>query len=184
MKLTLKKSFIILASIFLSSQATSSFAQDDLETDASNQSLSSLFACLKIASDSDRLNCQDTEIKKLKSATEAKTVVVFDEKSAKEVKKKSFGFSLPKLGLKAFDNGTDKNNAVILLVKSVDKSGRKLTVIMENGQIWQSLGSDTIYVPRNGKLEARIKAAALGSYTMRLTTDKGRSKKIRVRRIE
>ena len=184
MKLTLKLALTIAVTLSFSGLHTSSFAQDDLSANAKNQSLSSLFNCLELVSNSERLACQDTEIKKLKNAMEAKTLLVIDENSVKDIKKKSFGFSLPKLGLQAFDNTSEKTDAITLPVKSVDKSRRKLTVVMENGQIWQSVNNETIHIPKKGELQARIKSASLGSYLMRITSGKRRSKTIRVKRIE
>jgi len=180
----LKVALIISATLSFFALPTHTLAQDDLKMSTSNQSLSPLFLCMEITSDSARLACQDVEVEKLKRATEAKTLVIFDEKSVKEIKKKSFGFSLPKLGLSELSKKSEKDNAVLLSVESIQNTGRSLTVIMENGQKWQSVDSSYGYIPRKGTFEATIKTGAFGSYVMRLSNGRVKSKKIRVRRIE
>ena len=115
MKRNLK--LVLTVTITLSCFSISSFGQDDSKTNASNQSLSMLFNCAEIAWDLERLACQYAEIKTLKNSTEAKILVVFDEKSVKDIKKKSFGFSLPKLGLLDLSDPSEKNEAVLLPVK-------------------------------------------------------------------
>ena len=184
MKLTLKLALTIAVTLSFSGLHTSSFAQDDLSANAKNQSLSSLFNCLELVSNSERLACQDTEIKKLKNAMEAKTLLVIDENSVKDIKKKSFGLSFPKLGLLSSDTDSDEPKEVLLPVKSIEKSARRLTIIMENGQIWQSIDSNFGYIPKKGKFKASIKSAAFGSFSMRLSNERVKSKNIRVRRIE
>ncbi|WP_026941102.1 hypothetical protein [Hellea balneolensis] len=173
---------VVLASLFCAPSV--SFAQNDEMSSTANESLSALFNCTDIILDAERLTCQDAEILKLKDATESKSLVVFDEKSAKDFKRKSFGLSLPKIDLLGSANPSDETKNVLLTVKSIKTSGRKLTVVMENGQIWQSLDSNYGYIPKKGTIEARIKTAAFGSFLMKLSTDKARSKMIRVRRIK
>lgn len=184
MKFNPKTVLLIISIIAIFSLSISSYAQDETTANSNNRSLSLLFDCAKITSDTERLLCQDTEIKKLQNATKAKTLVVFDEKSVKEIKKRSFGFSLPNLGLAELSKKSEKSDTVILGVKSIQNSGRRLTVIMENGQVWQSVNADFGYIPKKGKFEAKVKSAAFGSFSMRLSNERVKSKKIRVRRIE
>jgi len=183
MKLILKTALTVSITLTLSALPNYSFAQDDQKS-TTNGSLAPLFQCAMISSDAERLSCQDTEIQKLQSATEAKKLVVIDQKSVKEIKKKSFGLSFPKLGLLDSGDASDEPKDVVLLVKSVDVSRRKLTIVMQDGQIWQSVDSNFGYFPKKGKIEARIKSAAFGSFLMKLSSEKARSKMIRVRRIE
>tara|TARA_R110000868_G_scaffold11516_5_gene56361 strand:+ start:9181 stop:9804 length:624 start_codon:yes stop_codon:yes gene_type:complete len=61
-----------------------------------------------------------------------------------------------------------------LAVASVRFSrSRKVIVTLENGQVWQQLDSDSTHIPRSetGAGGATIRAAALGSYMMRLGED-------------
>jgi len=146
--------------------------------------LSLLFACSKIDTDQERLRCQDSEIQNLQQATESKKIVIIDEKAAKDIKKKSFGLSLPKLGLPSFDGAAKSPKAVFLPIGSIEKTGRKLTFKMQNGQIWQTTNSDFGRIPKGENLEAKIKSAALGSFLMTVTNGKSKSTTMRVRRIE
>lgn len=180
----LKATYTTVISLSFFSLSATSFAQDDTKSNTNNETLSALFNCGDIGLDSERLACQDTEILKLKDAMEAKRLVVFDEKSANDFKKKSFGFTLPKLDLLGSENAANETKNVLLSVESIKTSGRKLTVVMENGQIWQSLDSSYGYIPKKGKIEAKIKTAAFGSFLMKLSSEKARSNMIRVRRIK
>lgn len=175
---------ITIMATSLLSVSTKSFAKDDTESHTNNETLSELFNCAKITISLERLACQDAEILNLKNASDAKKFIVFDEKSAKDFKKRSFGLTLPKLNILGSENASNETKNVILPVESIKTSGRKLTVVMENGQIWQSLDSSYGYIPKKGKIEARIKTAAFGSFLMKLSSEKARSNMIRVRRIK
>lgn len=146
--------------------------------------LSALYACQALVGSAEKLSCFERETAALQARESGREVVVIDEAQAVELKKESFGFSLPslpKLKLPSLGGG-DGPEEVRLPVKSVRKVGRDYVVEMQNGQVWRQIGGDINRVPR-GDLEAIIEEAALGSYRLRLSNGKGRSKALRVRRV-
>jgi len=179
-----KLTIAMTAPLIVTGMSITAWAQNDTQSSITNQSLSLLFACATIDTNEERLRCQDTEIQKLQQATESKKLVIIDEKAAKDIKKKSFGLSLPKLGLPSFDGAAESPKAVFLPIGSIEKTGRKLTFKMQNGQIWQTTNSDHGRMPKGESLEAKIKSAAFGSFLMTVTNGKSKSTAMRVRRIE
>jgi hypothetical protein len=184
MKFTKRKIQILSVSFIIGAIATTAWSDEGNNNSLSSSTLCSLFDCTDIVSDVDRLLCQDREIQKLREATNSKKLIVIDEKSVEDIKKKSFGFSLPKLGLPEFGSDSSKPETVELAVSSVKNSGRKLTIKMENGQVWQSIESYVGYLPKRGKLNAKIKPASLGSFRMTISNEKSKSKGFTVRRIQ
>ena len=132
-----------------------------------------VYACKEIASDTDRLACYDAAVGRLKAAEEAGEVKTFTRKEVEEVKRDSFGFSIPSLPRLAFggkdEHGKDKTDdltEVTFPVKTVGGKRGALIVTLENGQVWEQVDDKSVN-PRHQK-EARIYQAALGSYKMKL----------------
>jgi hypothetical protein len=140
---------------------------------AEDVSTSDVYACKDIAADADRLACYDAAVGRLKAAEEAGEVKTFTRKEVEEVKRDSFGFSIPSLPKLAFGSKDGSGNSasedlteVTFPVKSVSGSRGALIVTLENGQVWQQTDSKSISPLK--KKEARIYQAALGSYKMKL----------------
>ena len=140
---------------------------------AEEVSTSDVYACKAIASDAERLACYDAAVGRLKAAEEAGEVKTFTRKDVEQVKRESFGFSIPSLPKLAFGNKDDEGKAkpddlkeVTEAVKSVGGTRGALRVTLENGQVWVQIDDKSVN-PRNQK-EARIYQAALGSYKMKL----------------
>jgi len=178
-----KLSIALPLSLLTDGIAMTAWAEQGGET-TTNPSLSPLFACMLIEPDNERLKCQDVEIQKLLQATESKKLVIINEETAKDIKKKSFGLSLPKLGLPSFKGTGDSPKVVFLPIDSIEKTGRKLTFTMQNGQVWQTTNSDHGRIPKSGDLEAKIKSAAFGSFLMSVTNGTSKSTTMRVKWIE
>jgi len=123
--------------------------------------LSDLYICSSISDDADRLSCFDKAVPTLKVKEEKKEIVAIDAEQVREIKRDSFGFSLPslpKIGL--FDK-------------------------KENGHVWQHTSGDLGRIPK-GDLTATIKPASLGSFFVRLENEKGHSgrKGAKIKRIK
>ncbi|MEM5516862.1 hypothetical protein WNY37_07860 [Henriciella sp. AS95] len=147
-------------------------------------STSAVYACSDIAEDSERLACYDAAVGRLKLAEESGEVVTVTREEVDEVQRDSFGFnlpSLPKLVMPKFGNGKDDGQIkeVTLPIDRIEKSRTgKLTVYLENGQVWYQIGYEEVrYSKRKGAEMATIKSAALGSFMMKL--DGGRAFRVR-----
>lgn len=149
--------------------------------------LAPVFLCLDIVEPAAKLDCFEREVSSLKSRESAREVVAIDADTARELKRDSFGFSLPslpKLKLpKLGGDGEDGPEEVRLAVKDVAKRGRDWVVELENGQVWVQTSGRLNYVP-SGDLEAIISEASLGSYRLKLTNGKTTVKGLKVRRVK
>ena len=140
---------------------------------AEDVSTSDVYACKDIAADTERLACYDAAVGRLKAAEEAGEVKTFTRKEVEEVKRDSFGFSIPSLPKLAFGgkdaDGKDKSDElkeVTFPIKSIGGKRGALIIVLENGQVWHQ--TDDKGVNPRGQKEARIYEAALGSYKMKL----------------
>ena len=178
-----KFTITVTVPLIMSGMAMTAWAADD-NAAVNASALSQLYACIDIAQNDARLECQDREIKKLRDATETKRIVVIDEKAAKVIQKKSFGLSLPKLGIPSFGKESDKPKSVLLAVSSINQSGSRLIINMKNGQVWQTVEPYSGRLPKDGNIEAKIKSTLFGSYLMTVSNGEKKSKALRAKRIE
>jgi hypothetical protein len=140
---------------------------------AEDVSTSDVYACKEIAADADRLACYDAAVGRLKAAEEAGEVKTFTRREVEEVKRDSFGFSIPSLPKLAFGGKDESGNAksdelkeVTFPIQSIGGRRGALVITLENGQVWEQ--TDDKGVSPRGQKEARIYQAALGSYKMKL----------------
>lgn len=140
---------------------------------AEDVSTADVYACKEIASDTERLACYDAAVGRLKAAEESGEVKTFTRKEVEEVKRDSFGFSIPSLPKLAFGGKDEDGKAksedlknVTFPVKSVGGTRGALRITLENGQVWVQIDDKTVS-PRHQK-EAYIYQASLGSYKMKL----------------
>ncbi|MEZ5967455.1 MAG: hypothetical protein R3C00_00105 [Hyphomonas sp.] len=139
---------------------------------AEDVSTADVYACKDIAADAERLACYDAAVGRLKAAEDAGEVKTFTRKDVEQVKRDSFGFSIPSLPKLAFGGEHDGKGKsedlkeVTEAVKSVGGARGALRITLENGQVWVQIDDKSVN-PR-GQKEARIYQAALGSYKMKL----------------
>ena len=134
--------------------------------------------CVKIKDDTARLECFDSLFLDKKDIDEANEVII--EKEEKQIienesyEQKNFGLSI-----KQRQKDTEeelKINSKILSVSQ--KLNFQLVIILENGQIWQSVEKIRDIRLRDG-FEVEITEGFLSGYTLRVP---GKKIKIRVRR--
>ncbi len=140
---------------------------------ADDVSTSDVYACKSITTDAERLACYDAAVGRLKAAEEAGEVKTVTRKEVEQVKRESFGFSIPSLPNFAFGKKDDGGEAatedlkeLTEAVASVGGTRGALRVTLANGQVWVQI-DDKKVAPKH-QSEARIYEAALGSYKMKL----------------
>lgn len=138
---------------------------------AEDVSTDDVYACAGISTDADRLACYDTAVGRLKAAEDAGEVTTITRSEVEQVKRDSFGFSipsLPSLALRKSGSDGDKDlDEVTAAVSSVSRDGAgRWRVRLENGQVW--VQTDDKSVRAKNVKEARIYSASLGSYKMKL----------------
>ena len=134
--------------------------------------------CVKIKDDTARLECFDSLFLDIKDIEEANEVIIEQEEKQiienESYEQKNFGLSI-----KQRQKDTEeelKINSKILSVSQ--KLNFQLVIILENGQIWQSVEKIRDIRLRDG-FEVEITEGFLSGYTLRVP---GKKIKIRVRR--
>ena len=134
--------------------------------------------CVKIKDDTTRLECFDRLFLNKKDIEKAKEVIIEQEekqiKESESYEQKNFGLSIKQ---RQKDSKEElKINSKILSVSQ--KLNLQLVIILENGQIWQSVEKIIDIRLRDG-FEVEITEGFLSGYTLRVP---GKKIKIRVRR--
>ena len=163
------RSFIAVVTISVVGQAA-------LAEDAS-ASTAAVYACVGLKDDAERLACYDSAVGRLKQAEEAGEVTTVSREDIEEVRRESFGFSLPslpRLALPSLGGDEEKLNRITVAVDRVraDAFGKAI-VTLENGQVWRQIDDTRVLEIRRGAEMAEIRRASLGSFKMKL--DDGRS---------
>ena len=139
--------------------------------EAPSASTSAVYACAELSENEARLACYDDAVGRLKSAEEAGEAIVVTRDEVEEVRRESFGFSIPSLpGLASSvfrDEGELKE--VTHPVAAVAQTPRgQMYVTLENGQVWQQTDQKQVYYSkRRGVKTVTIKSAAFGSFMMK-----------------
>ena len=134
--------------------------------------------CVKIKDDTARLDCFDSLFLDKKDIDEANEVIIEQEEKQiienESYEQKNFGLSIKQ---RQKDSKEElKINSKILSVSQ--KLNFQLVIILENGQIWQSVEKIRDIRLRDG-FEVEITEGFLSGYTLRVP---GKKIKIRVRR--
>ena len=134
--------------------------------------------CVKIKDDTTRLECFDRLFLNKKDIEKAKEVIIEQEekqiKESESYEQKHFGLSIKQSQKDSKEEL--KINSKILSVSQ--KLNLQLVIILENGQIWQSVEKIRDIRLRDG-FEVEITEGFLSGYTLRVP---GKKIKIRVRR--
>lgn len=145
--------------------------------------LSGLYACTTIEDNDTRLACYDQAAGRIQKDEEKGDLTAISREQADEVRRESFGFSLPSIP-RIFDRETNsqsskedkakpkKINEIELAVKSIRKDPYgKVIVTMENGQVWRQTTTDVTFRKKKADI-AEIRKGSLGSYFMKLDGSK------------
>lgn len=164
-----------IAFIALGVCAGSAMAEDD----DSAFSTEDVYACAAIGDDAERLACYDSAVGRLKQAEATGEIRTVTRQDVEEVQRDSFGLSLPSLPRLMGSN--DEISEVTRQVERVSTApDGGIIVTLDNGQVWQQIGTKALYLRDPAGQTATIKRAALGSYRMKIAN--GRT--FRVRRVE
>ena len=149
-----------------------------------------VYACASLPDDAARLACYDAAVGRLKQAEETGEVTTVTRAEVEQVRRESFGFSLPsmpsfarsRLTAEGGTSTTAELDEITVSVASIRRDPHdKLIVTLADGAVWEQIDSKRItYSSRNPPAVATIKTAALGSFRMTL----GRSGTFRARRVQ
>lgn len=141
--------------------------------------ITALRACQAKTDPAERLACYDTEVAKVTAASSAGEVRVVDKEAVRQTRRKLFGFALPDLGI--FGGKRDKDdpaqadefetlNTTIAGVRS--EKGTYIITTAEGAQWQLDEMPARLMSPRIGQ-PLEIRAAAFGSYFLRINEQKG-----------
>ena len=126
--------------------------------------LQALVDCRKLADSTERLACYDRSTAILDEAEKKGEVVVVDQAKVREVRRQSFGFTLPSLAV--FNRATkdDSLDHVDVTIDGVamDQNGRFIIITTE-GATWRQTDGDLSLPPKHGQVMT-IKPGMIGSY--------------------
>jgi hypothetical protein len=163
--------------------ALSTMAAKADTTPTAPDALARVYACAAQADNALRLACYDSEVGALRTAQAKGEITAIDKQQAKKLEQESFGFNLPSLPTIAFpnlfgDGGEARTDTVSTIISRVTGQ-QKPTFVMENGQVWQSVDSETNRNARPGTAVS-IRRAATGSFLMSVEAG---GAALRVRRV-
>jgi hypothetical protein len=174
---------------------------------AATTPLAPLYACADMPDPSARLACYDAAVARVRGQESRAEIVTFDKERIETVRREAFGFrlpSLPRLRVPGFGGGgaaaagaasggagaapaapaladVEDIEEQTLRVARVGRSGDRVTLHMENGQVWRFVEAGEIQGSARPPFNVNIKSASLGSYILSI---EGRNRGYRVRRVE
>lgn len=143
--------------------------------------LAKVYACAGLPKADERLACYDAAIAGLKQAEATGGVAVVSREQITEASEQAFGFRKPEAaGIAAPNAAQQLDNVQVTIASAAKRADGKYRFTLDNGQVWDQIEVERIDRIGAFPLKAEIKAAALGSFLMRI--EGGRS--IRVRRVK
>ncbi|NBC19627.1 MAG: hypothetical protein GVY06_01045 [Alphaproteobacteria bacterium] len=141
-----------------------------------------VYACADIDADRERLACYDEAVGRLEQAEKSGEIRAVSRREVEEDRRRNFGLSLPGFSMLGFgqedDDRVDTVNAGVTNIS--EGPFGKLTIRLDNGQVWEQIDSRRVHVSSRTENIAEIKRAALGSFKMKI----GNSRSFRARRVE
>ena len=138
--------------------------------------VSAIEACRAITDPTQRLACYDQSAERLVNAARTGDVAVVDKSEVQKARKSLFGFSVPRI---PFFSGDDSADAVSdTLETTITKAwgvgyGRYRLIVAEGNAEWETTEAyATMREPRAGD-KVIIKRGSLGSYVMRIGSNRG-----------
>ena len=160
--------------------AASPLSAQEAAEETSGDYLEALKACQTITEDTARLECFDTAVGSMVTASEAGDVQVVDREDIRQTRRGLFGFSLPNLGI--FGGGDDEDEELftttITNVRYFTRRHAQFTT--EEGAVWEMRN-----IPRRMRTidpgdSVEFKEASFGYYFVRVEGQTG----VKGRRIQ
>lgn len=136
--------------------------------------------CQAITDDQARLRCFDTSVGQLVQATRAGQVTVVDQQQARAVRRSLFGFTVPRIGIFAGDDGDEAKELTAKVQRVRQGPDGRYRIELDGGAWWETVQRpEAGQGPRIGST-VRLRKAALGSYFMNIDGNRA----VRARRVE
>ena len=146
---------------------------------ASTYSFSEIENCIQIEEDTKRLECYDNFFLNKDNIAISNKVIIVEKEKLKEITEQEYEEKNFGLSTKLRQKEQVEELKIVSKIESVSQRlNLQLIIILENGQIWQSVEKIRDIRLRDG-YEVEIKEGFLSGYTLRVP---GKKIKIRVRR--
>lgn len=156
---------------------------------AQGSTLDKVYSCAGITKADDRLACFDAAVAGFKQAQAAGDIQVVTKQQVVEGEKQAFGLrdsdaveaaraSAGALPAPAAPAAID--SVLVKVASAVKRADGKYRFTLDDGQVWEQVGSDSVGSLRKLPLPAEIKAASLGSFLMKIEGNSA----VRVRRVK
>ena len=134
-----------------------------------------LKACRSIEDEDDRLECYDSKVGAMVSASDAGDVRIVDREDVRRTRRQLFGFTVPALDIL---EGDEQDKEASEMLETTVTSARQLTnmawrfTTAENA-VWEINNAPARFRPINAGDKVIFKEASLGFYFIRINGQKG-----------
>ncbi len=140
------------------------FAKDDNKV-SRPKVYTDVVSCRAIADSDARLACFDAASKNLEDATEARTVVILDQKEVKKTKRSLFGFAIPNVPFFEEDEEKEEFKQIEGALASVQPmGGGRYQFSVNDAGTWQT--TEASWAPLREGQKMKIKRGVAGSYML------------------
>ena len=140
-----------------------------------------LAGCAEVSERDARLACYEAAAAALKDAERRGDLVIVDREQADAVRRQSFGFNLPSLGL--FDRGERRapmDAVSARLTSATREAGGRWIFRLDDGAAWTQVDSEALMLQPRPGMRVDIRKGMVGSYFLGLDGHAG----VRVRRLQ
>jgi len=171
---TFRSAAYTIASAGLLSIGVASLSAQDNATEPDEDYLEALRSCQSLNDDMARLECFDTAVGNIVTATEAGDVQVVDREDVRETRRSLFGFVLPDIDLFGSDEDEEDDGRFTTTIQSARYFGRgSVRFTTAEGAVWEiSRVPRRMRVIREGN-EVTFREASLGYFFIRVEGQTG-----------
>jgi hypothetical protein len=158
----------------LAAAVSASFAAADSPVPKRPPALQAVVDCRKIEDSSQRLACYDSAVETMTKAEATGDLVAVDRAQRREVRRQSFGFTLPSLEI--FDRGEkpeEINKLDETLAAAWHNSEGRWMFKMQDGAVWRQIDDESLPNPPHPGDAVVIKRAMLGSFVLDVGGQRG-----------
>jgi hypothetical protein len=158
----------------LAAAFAASFAAADTQVPKRPAALQAVVDCRKIEDSAQRLACYDGAVESMTKAEAAGDLVAVDREQRREVRRQSFGFTLPSLAI--FDRGEkpeEINKLDTTLASASHTSDGRWVFRTQDGAVWRQIDDEDLPNPPRAGDPVVIRKGMLGSFIMDVGGQRG-----------
>lgn len=160
--------YLIAAPLFLIAGAA--HGQTPPPAEAPPESLTAVYACSQINEDAERLHCFDAAVSQLRQAANQGEFVAVDRRRVEEIRRESFGFSLPSVAsliprIGGNDNAAQEQESIqVRIAQIITRPDGYYIFVMADGQRWRQ--TERRHLTFRAGDQVTIRRASMGSFML------------------